>query len=130
MYHNSDIPNFCSFILGSIFDLISSLFNEGSLVYSKQIENLQKWSFWDASKFAFIYNYVVKRQAGTRVYTSILFHVLHQIFSTMKSSLEVYLENQIIQIKKDSWSFNINASFFPHRSLPNSMSKAYDILQG
>ena len=84
----------------------------------------------EVGRIILTHNYVVKRQAGTRVYTSILFHVLHQIFSTMKSSLEVYLENQIIQIKKDNWSFNINASFFPHRSLPNSMSKAYDILQG
>ena len=113
MHYNSDVPSFYSFIFGSMFNLISSMFNEGSLIYFKQIENFLKWSFSDATKFAFICNYVVKRQAGTRVFTCDLLHVPHQIFRTMKISLVVYLENQIIQIKKYCWSFNINASFFP-----------------
>ena len=103
---------------------MSSLFNEGSLVYFKKIENFQKWSFLDASKFAFICNYVVKRQTGTRVFTCDILHVLHQIFRTMKGNLVVYLENQIIQIKKYCWCFTSMQVSSPHRSLPNSVSRA------
>ena len=47
--------------------MVFFLFNEGSLVYFRQITTsaeviYQKRLFWDASKFVFIYNYVVKHK--------------------------------------------------------------------
>ena len=59
MLYNSDKTNLHSFILGSPFSLIFCLYNEGSLVYFRQIATsaeamYQKRSFWNASKFVFI----------------------------------------------------------------------------
>ena len=70
-------------ILGSLFSLIYCLYNEGSLVYFRQIPNsaeviYEKQS--DLSKFVFVIMLSRVKDASESKHLPVIFHILHQIF--------------------------------------------------
>ena len=100
--YNSDktsTPSFWINVSWSLVCFVRSLFYFRQMTTSAE-QLYQKQSFWDASKFVLIIMLCrlkgVKNASESKQFAC---NFLHQIFSTKKDILEVYLENQSKNLK-------------------------------